>query len=85
MRVIINYCLIVFSFILFVGLNENDQMVIYQILAAILHLSNVEVKDQSGDRSSILVNTKYFVVCVCIISCQNIILRLSGSLLMCHN
>lgn len=30
-------------------------MAIFQILAAILHLSNVEVKDQYGDRSSILV------------------------------
>lgn len=40
-----------------VGINESVQMAIYQILASILHLSNVEVKDQSGDRSSILVNT----------------------------
>ncbi|XP_075883468.1 unconventional myosin-Va-like [Nelusetta ayraudi] len=36
------------------GINESVQMELYQILAAILHLSNVEVKDQSGDRSSIL-------------------------------
>ncbi|KAG8012720.1 Unconventional myosin-Va, partial [Nibea albiflora] len=36
------------------GINESDQMAIYQILAAILHLSNVEVKDQSADRCSIL-------------------------------
>ncbi|KAM7396859.1 hypothetical protein PAMP_019867 [Pampus punctatissimus] len=35
------------------GICESDQMAIYQILAAILHLSNVEVKDQSADRSSI--------------------------------
>uniref|UniRef100_A0A8C9YAM2 Myosin VAb n=1 Tax=Sander lucioperca TaxID=283035 RepID=A0A8C9YAM2_SANLU len=28
------------------GIGESDQMSIYQILAAILHLSNVEVKDQ---------------------------------------
>lgn len=42
-----------------VGICESDQMEIYQILAAILHLSNVEVKDQSADRSSILVNTDY--------------------------
>lgn len=40
-----------------VGINESVQIAIYQILASILHLSNVEVKDQSGDRSSILVNT----------------------------
>ncbi|XP_073327527.1 unconventional myosin-Va-like [Pagrus major] len=36
------------------GIGETDQMAIYQILAAILHLSNVEVKDQSADRCSIL-------------------------------
>lgn len=36
------------------GINESDQMAIYQIVAAILHLSNVDVKDQSSDRSSIL-------------------------------
>lgn len=42
-----------------VGISESYQMAIYQILAAILHLSNVEVKDQSADRSSILVNTNY--------------------------
>ncbi|KAI3370674.1 hypothetical protein L3Q82_007236 [Scortum barcoo] len=35
------------------GIAESDQMAIYQIVAAILHLSNVEVKDQSADRSSI--------------------------------
>uniref|UniRef100_A0A7N6FEG4 Myosin VAb n=1 Tax=Anabas testudineus TaxID=64144 RepID=A0A7N6FEG4_ANATE len=29
------------------GIGERDQMEIYQILAAVLHLSNVEVKDQS--------------------------------------
>lgn len=34
-------------------------MEIYQILAAILHLSNVEVKEQSADRSSISVNTDH--------------------------
>lgn len=53
-------------------------MAIYQILAAILHLSNVEVKDQSGDRSSILVHAEHFVVSFCFISCQNILLRLCG-------
>ncbi|XP_030586984.1 unconventional myosin-Va-like [Archocentrus centrarchus] len=35
------------------GIGESDQMKIYQILSAILHLSNVEVKDQSADRCSI--------------------------------
>uniref|UniRef100_A0A671VJL4 Myosin VAb n=1 Tax=Sparus aurata TaxID=8175 RepID=A0A671VJL4_SPAAU len=38
---------------LLLGIGETDQMSIYQILAAILHLSNVEVKDQSADRCSI--------------------------------
>lgn len=42
-----------------VGISESDQMAIYQIVAAILHLSNVEVKDQSADRSTISVNTDY--------------------------
>uniref|UniRef100_A0A3P8W223 G protein subunit beta 5 n=1 Tax=Cynoglossus semilaevis TaxID=244447 RepID=A0A3P8W223_CYNSE len=36
------------------GIGENDQMEIYKILAALLHLSNVEVREQSGERSSIL-------------------------------
>lgn len=40
-----------------VGICESDQMEIYQIMAAILHLSNVEIKDQRADRSNILVNT----------------------------
>ncbi|KAM9854202.1 unconventional myosin-Va-like [Aulostomus maculatus] len=35
------------------GIGGGDQMAVFQILAAILHLSNVEVKDQSADRSSI--------------------------------
>lgn len=52
-----NYLLFYHVFI--VGIGESDQMAIYQILAAILHLSNVEVKDQTADRSSILVNTDY--------------------------
>ena len=42
-----------------VGISESDQMEIYQILASILHLSNVEIKDQSADRSSISVITDY--------------------------
>uniref|UniRef100_A0A7N8X613 Myosin VA n=1 Tax=Mastacembelus armatus TaxID=205130 RepID=A0A7N8X613_9TELE len=44
------------------GISENEQMEIYQILAAILHLSNVEVKDQSADRSSILPNDAHLMV-----------------------
>lgn len=53
----VDHHLSLYCFILIVGINESDQMAIYQILAAILHLSNVEVKDQSADRCSILVNT----------------------------
>ncbi|XP_031715429.1 unconventional myosin-Va-like isoform X1 [Anarrhichthys ocellatus] len=44
------------------GISESDQMAIYQILAAILHLSNVEVKDQSADRSSILPDSVHLMV-----------------------
>ncbi|KAM9807603.1 unconventional myosin-Va-like [Neosynchiropus ocellatus] len=36
------------------GIGDSDQMVIYQILAAILHLSNVDVKEQSADSSHVL-------------------------------
>lgn len=43
-------------FVYIVGIGDDEQMEIYQILSAILHLSNVEVKDQSADRCSILVN-----------------------------
>lgn len=35
------------------GVDESNQMEIYKILSAILHLSNVEVKDQSTDRCTI--------------------------------
>ncbi|KAM7002579.1 LOW QUALITY PROTEIN: unconventional myosin-Va-like [Tautogolabrus adspersus] len=44
------------------GISEADQMAIYQILAAILHLSNVEVKDQSADRSSIMPDNAHLMV-----------------------
>ncbi|KAM9352451.1 unconventional myosin-Va-like [Symphorus nematophorus] len=44
------------------GIGESDQMAIYQILAAILHLSNVEVKEQSADRSSISPDNVHLVV-----------------------
>uniref|UniRef100_A0A672IAL7 Myosin VAb n=1 Tax=Salarias fasciatus TaxID=181472 RepID=A0A672IAL7_SALFA len=44
-------------------LGENsDQMEIYQILSAILHLSNVEVKEQSADRCSISPDNVHLVV-----------------------
>ncbi|KAL6106593.1 myo5a [Pungitius sinensis] len=44
------------------GISESDQMAIYQIIAAILHLSNVEVKDQSAERSSISPENVHLVV-----------------------
>ncbi|XP_034735918.1 unconventional myosin-Va-like isoform X2 [Etheostoma cragini] len=44
------------------GIGESDQMAIYQILAAILHLSNVEVKDQSADRCSISADNVHLMV-----------------------
>ncbi|XP_023278351.1 unconventional myosin-Va-like [Seriola lalandi dorsalis] len=44
------------------GTCDSDQMEIYQILAAILHLSNVEVKDQSADRCSILPDNVHLMV-----------------------
>uniref|UniRef100_A0A3B5BCX2 Unconventional myosin-Va-like n=1 Tax=Stegastes partitus TaxID=144197 RepID=A0A3B5BCX2_9TELE len=44
------------------GIGESDQMEIYQILSAILHLSNVDVKDQSADRCSILPDNAHLIV-----------------------
>ncbi|XP_049577986.1 unconventional myosin-Va isoform X1 [Syngnathus scovelli] len=44
------------------GIGESHQMEIYQILAAILHLSNVEVINHSGDRSSISTNDFHLLV-----------------------
>uniref|UniRef100_A0A673BZT1 Myosin VAb n=1 Tax=Sphaeramia orbicularis TaxID=375764 RepID=A0A673BZT1_9TELE len=44
------------------GINEGDQMAIYQILAALLHLSNVEVKEQSADKSSIMPDNAHLLV-----------------------
>ncbi|XP_067446055.1 unconventional myosin-Va-like isoform X1 [Thunnus thynnus] len=44
------------------GISESDQMAIYQILAAILHLSNVEVKDQSADKSSVSPDNVHLMV-----------------------
>nr|XP_033490156.1 unconventional myosin-Va-like [Epinephelus lanceolatus] len=44
------------------GIGESDQMAIYQILAAILHLSNVEVKEQSADKSSISPDSAHLMV-----------------------
>ncbi|XP_077568267.1 unconventional myosin-Va-like [Stigmatopora nigra] len=44
------------------GISESHQMEIYQILAAILHLSNVEVKDHSIRGSTILPDDAHLVV-----------------------
>ncbi|XP_056138558.1 unconventional myosin-Va-like isoform X2 [Lampris incognitus] len=44
------------------GFLESDQMAIFQILAAILHLRNVELKDQSADRSSIVPDNCHLMV-----------------------
>ncbi|MED6279635.1 Unconventional myosin-Va [Characodon lateralis] len=44
------------------GIGESDQVEIYQILSAILHLSNVDVKDQSADRCSILPDNSHLMV-----------------------
>ncbi|XP_074534427.1 unconventional myosin-Va-like isoform X2 [Halichoeres trimaculatus] len=44
------------------GISESDQMEIYQILAALLHLSNVEVKDLSADKSSIMPDNVHLMV-----------------------
>lgn len=38
------------------GINESYQMGLFQILAAILHLGNVEVKDRDADSSIIPVS-----------------------------
>ncbi|XP_028285776.1 unconventional myosin-Va-like isoform X2 [Parambassis ranga] len=44
------------------GIGECDQMEIYQILSALLHLSNVEVKEQSADRCSISPDNVHLMV-----------------------
>ncbi|CAN9499418.1 unnamed protein product [Ophioblennius macclurei] len=44
------------------GVGDGDQMEIYQILSAILHLSNVEVKEQSADKCSISPDNVHLLV-----------------------
>lgn len=39
---------------LLLGIDNAHQMAIFQILASLLHLSNVEIKDESADRCSIM-------------------------------
>ncbi|XP_075998485.1 unconventional myosin-Va-like [Genypterus blacodes] len=43
------------------GIGENDQMALFQILAALLHLSNVEIREQSADRCTILPDNKHLL------------------------
>ncbi|MFT7816534.1 unconventional myosin-Va isoform X3 [Arapaima gigas] len=47
---------------LLLGINESYQMGIFQVLAAILHLGNVEVKDRDSDSSSIPPNNSHLTV-----------------------
>ncbi|XP_028306726.1 unconventional myosin-Va-like isoform X2 [Gouania willdenowi] len=44
------------------GVAESDQMEMYQILSAILHLSNVDFKDQSADRCVIMPDNAHLLV-----------------------
>lgn len=39
------------------GINESYQMGLFQVLAAILHLGNVDIKDRDSDSSIIPVRT----------------------------
>uniref|UniRef100_A0A3B4A7R0 Myosin motor domain-containing protein n=1 Tax=Periophthalmus magnuspinnatus TaxID=409849 RepID=A0A3B4A7R0_9GOBI len=52
----------------------SHQMAIYQILAALLHLSNVEIKEESSDRSTIVPNNSHLkVFCELLgVSCEEI-------------
>ncbi|CAL9696916.1 unnamed protein product [Knipowitschia caucasica] len=47
---------------LLLGIDVPHQMAIYQILAALLHLSNVEIKEESRDRSSVVSNNGHLNV-----------------------
>ncbi|KAL0968790.1 hypothetical protein UPYG_G00271910 [Umbra pygmaea] len=44
------------------GINESEQMGVFQILAAVLHLGNVEVKDGATDSSLITADNKHLMV-----------------------
>lgn len=43
----------------FSGINESYQMGLFQVLAAILHLGNVEIKDRDADSSLIAVRINF--------------------------
>lgn len=51
MGMIYSYRLGIFFFT--AGINESYQMGLFQVLAAILHLGNVEIKDRDADSSII--------------------------------
>lgn len=38
------------------GINSKDQMMVFQIMAAILHFGNVRIKDAEGETSEIPVS-----------------------------
>lgn len=40
----------------FAGINESAQMGVFQVLAAVLHLGNVEIRDKDSDSSTIAVS-----------------------------
>ncbi|XP_061077143.1 unconventional myosin-Va isoform X3 [Conger conger] len=44
------------------GINESYQMGLFQILAAILHLGNVDVKDRDADSSCVPPNNKHLTI-----------------------
>ncbi|XP_041734564.1 unconventional myosin-Va isoform X2 [Coregonus clupeaformis] len=44
------------------GINETYQMKLFQILAAVLHLGNVEVKDRTADSSNIPPDNSHLIV-----------------------
>uniref|UniRef100_A0AAZ3S3L6 Myosin VAb n=1 Tax=Oncorhynchus tshawytscha TaxID=74940 RepID=A0AAZ3S3L6_ONCTS len=51
-----------FFFFFFSGINETYQMDLFQILAALLHLGNVEVEERSADSSTILPDNSHLTV-----------------------
>lgn len=50
-----------FFFCCFSGLKEDFQSDVFKVLAAILHLGNVEIKSSGGDKSSVPVSFKFTV------------------------
>lgn len=48
-------------FLSFAGINESNQMGLFQVLAAILHLGNVELKEKDSDSSIIAVRILYLL------------------------